>query len=203
MVGIMIKITVFLLVSISCVRASLPDLSEMCANPEDCGASVVKNVSGSTLSNFKVASNCVNCTDVIDDIDDDTAYISCKVTGCYSDGRAYEFTSFSKTNQTPSIIDKQICDNPTAEDVEKITIGCLVEHNSRSPVEVNSKKLRISPSVLLDSERLCMKLRFESSPLPPPSADVMSHKVFIEPDLRIDCNDDSEVSSMIVFEFKK
>ena len=192
----------FLLASLACVRAKLPDLAKICAADEACDTSV-KTV-GSTFSNFKVASECVNCLDA--NIGDDNATISCKVSGCYNDGKDYEFARFSKTNPMRNILDKAICADPTTKNIEKLTVGCTIEHESRDPVEINTSKLKASPSFLLENERLCMNLYFVKRKLVDqhkPDNIYDSHVITIEPRLRPNCNTDNDADKMVILEFSR
>lgn len=201
----MVKIiALLLLVNLSCVRAKLPDLSSLCLESDSCDMAVKTDGTGAMFTNFKVASKCINCLDA--NIGDDAATISCKVNGCYIDGTGdYEFAKFSKTSPT-DIAEKQICDNPTAKIVEKLAIGCTIEHNSTDSVEIKTVKLKASPKSLLENERLCMVLFFETRQLTGEGEGEGSHnthKIEFESRQRPDCVDDAGVEKMIVFEFSK
>ena len=199
----MIKIITlsFLLVNLSCLKAKLPDLTKICSESGSCDMAVKTNGRGSTFTNFKVASECINCLEA--NIGNSEPTISCKVSGCYSDGTDYEFASFSKNSPT-SIIEKPICSNPTAKIVEKLTISCTIEHNKKERMEINNLKLKAAPSTLLDRERLCMKLKFNSNYLTDEQTGETrnTYKIEVSPDLESTCKEDA-TANMVVFEFSK
>ena len=195
----MVKLVLIFLISLSCVRAKVPDMEGLCLNDQCEDTSTTKG-SGTVFDNFNVAGDCINCL-LGSDIGDPNAVISCKVSGCYHDGRDHEFARFSSS--TLKVLAKPICDNPTAERVDKLKIGCKIEHSiTTDAFDIKYFDLRATPKFLLESTRLCLHITYDSSKLVDQhtNEETTSHKITMESHLRATCKNDG-ADRMIVFEF--